>query len=157
MELDSGANNNLIGGTQTNARNVISETGGAQFHPLGSGDGIYLTGAGTSFNQIIGNSIGTDLTGAIALGNAGDGIGLAVGADSNTIGGAAGYLNYISANGGFGVDVLSNNNAIDFAVIGLSTNANEMNTQAFLDGAGWQQDTGQNNNWGTAPTLKHQP
>jgi titin len=153
VELDSGANHNLIGGTEMGARNVISGNGvGVQNPPPGTGVGVYLTGNGTSFNQIIGDSIGTDLAGTRALGNAGDGIFMTSGADSNTIG-AAGVLNYISANGGYGLDILSTNNTIDDSYVGLDANGNG---GAFNNAHYLFERTGVTNTYGSPPNYRHQ-
>ncbi len=86
--LDSSASSNTIGGVTAAERNVIS----------GNTDGVFITGVGTSNNQIIGNYIGTDKTGAGGLGNA-TGVVVDSGATSNTIGGSgAGEGNVISGN-----------------------------------------------------------
>jgi hypothetical protein len=53
-----------VGGATPGAGNLISDNGG---------NGISLSGAGTAA-QILGNSIGTDVTKTLDLGNAGDGI-----------------------------------------------------------------------------------
>ncbi len=75
-----------IGGTTSAARNIISGN---------SGDGVVIT-SGVSGVQVQGNYIGTNTTGAGAIGN---GIGIAVGGSNNTIGGTtAGTLNVISGN-----------------------------------------------------------
>jgi hypothetical protein len=56
-------------------------------------------------NLIVGNDIGTDTTGTVALGNAVDGIAINSGSQ-NTVGGSApGAGNVISGNGGQGVDL----------------------------------------------------
>ncbi len=87
---------NLIGGTAAGAQNIISGN---------AASGIYLT-AGSSGNQVQGNYLGTDLTGALAINNRADGITLQ-GAANNVIGGTdAGARNVISANGGAGVAML---------------------------------------------------
>jgi len=79
------SNNNTIGGTQSGASNIISGS------PL---DGIYVTSS--SGNLIQGNLIGTDISGAHALGNRN---GLLFIASGNTIGGIAGGAgNLISGN-----------------------------------------------------------
>ncbi len=65
---------NTIGGTTAAARNVISGAGNG---------GIILDGFG-SYNLVEGNYIGTDITGAIGLGN---GYGISVEAPDATIGG----------------------------------------------------------------------
>ena len=64
-----------------------------------SGDGIFLTASG---NIIEGNFIGTNVVGALDLGNAEDGVDIR--ASNNTVGGlAAGARNVISGNGARGV------------------------------------------------------
>ncbi len=70
---------NTIGGTATGAGNLIS---GNQIN------GINFYGANASGNTVLGNLIGTDVNGAIALGNGEYGITL-VDAAENTIGGTA--------------------------------------------------------------------
>lgn len=85
----SGAPGNTIGGVAANAGNLISANGDA---------GVYLIAGGASGNLIQGNTIGTDVTGTVALGNTYEGIYLER-APTNTIGGAApGAGNLISAN-----------------------------------------------------------
>jgi hypothetical protein len=85
----SGAPGNTIGGTAANAGNVLSANGDA---------GIYLFTSGATGNVIQGNTIGTDVTGASALGNTLEGV-YVESAPTNTIGGAvAGAGNLISAN-----------------------------------------------------------
>jgi titin len=87
---------NVIGGTLATARNVISS----------NNTGIWITGTGASNNTILGNYIGTDITGMNGLGNQKDGI--VIGQVSfpnefprnNTVGGTAlGAGNVISGNG----------------------------------------------------------
>jgi parallel beta-helix repeat protein len=67
-------NNNTIGGSDSGAGNVISGN---------TGDGIFIGG---NSNLVQGNRIGTDVTGAFALGNGGNGVNVSAGAN-NTIGG----------------------------------------------------------------------
>ena len=50
-------------------------------------EGIRIDGAGATGNLVQGNFIGTDRTGTIDLGNAGDGISILAGASGNVIGG----------------------------------------------------------------------
>jgi hypothetical protein len=93
--IGSGSSNNTIGGAAVGARNIVSGN---------RGDGIDLSGAGTSGNQVLGNFIGTDTTGTQPLGNGGQGIAVYAGSSNNTIGGtAAGARNVISGNGLFGI------------------------------------------------------
>lgn len=78
------AANNTIGGGGTGQANVISGN---------RGNGITLSGAGTAFNLVRGNLVGTDPDGAHAsgidgfVGNLGHGIQITAGARNNTIGG----------------------------------------------------------------------
>jgi sugar lactone lactonase YvrE len=86
---------NLIGGVSPGERNVISGN---------STDGIWFDGA--NGNQVIGNYIGTDATGALPRGNGVNGVCLDGGGGSNnTIGGAGGAQNLIAYNGGSGVGI----------------------------------------------------
>jgi titin len=90
-----GAPSNTIGGATVAARNVIA----------GDGDGITLGGIpGSNFNVVMGNYVGTDVTGHVALGGSlANGVRLE-GANWNTIGGpAAGAGNLISGNGLIGL------------------------------------------------------
>ena len=93
--ITGGATDNTIGGTTTGSSNVISGNGD---------DGVHLDGSGTNDNLVLGNLIGTDITGAYALGNGHDGVFIGDGASANTIGGtAAGARNVISGNNHNGV------------------------------------------------------
>lgn len=112
--LIDGTSDNTIG--STTALGAMTGLGGNVLSG-NHGDGISITGMNASHNQVIGNLIGTDPTGTLALGNAGDGIMVTTGANSNTIGGTtAQAANVISANGGNGV--LLNANAQDNTVAG---------------------------------------
>lgn len=94
-----------IGGTAAGAGNLISGNGTG---------GIWLGDNGTS-NQIVGNYIGTDVTGTKALGNGGDGIRLNQADDYNLI-----QSNVIdSSNPGYGVDIIdASNNTLTRNIIG---------------------------------------
>lgn len=86
--------NNTIGGTTPGAGNVISGNGKY---------GIYFGGAGP--NQVLGNYIGTNASGTVAMANGLDGIAV-VDAEGNTIGGtASGAGNVISGNTRIGIIV----------------------------------------------------
>jgi hypothetical protein len=93
-----GAPNNTIGGTDSGARNVISDN---RF-------GILIQNSSATDNKVQGNFIGTKADGTGDLGNDGDGVLISTsGALDNTVGGttrAAG--NVISANGGDGVSIV---------------------------------------------------
>ena len=83
-------NNNTIGGTSPEERNIISGNEGWGIH-LGPGD--------AANNIIIGNFIGTDVNGTAAIGNDG-GIWIGNGASNNRVGGTtASERNIISGNG----------------------------------------------------------
>ena len=119
----SGSVSNLIGGCVSSARNVISGN-------IANGVEIYLlTDAG---NTICGNYIGTDITGAKAIGNFWRGI--FIQGCSNIVGGVtAGSGNVISGNiQGLGVLLFGNNgnvtgNIIQGNIIGLdATGANSL-------------------------------
>jgi titin len=91
-----------VGGTDPGARNVISAALGGPGWTLPAG--VLDQGAG---DIIEGNFIGTDASGAQALGNGWDGI-QASGAVNLAVGGnEVGARNVISGNGGRGIDVIS--------------------------------------------------
>jgi CSLREA domain-containing protein len=88
--------NNRVGGTTAAERNVIA-------HSLRNG--VILKGATTSNNLIQGNTIGTDVTGTLDLGNRLHGV-FVEDAPNNTIGGtASGAGNLIAYNDFAGVNV----------------------------------------------------
>ena len=93
--IGGGATANTVGGTHAGSKNIISGN---------NGDGIDFDDAGTSQNVVEGNFIGTDITGAVRLGNTSDGIAASADASDDTIGGtASGAGNVISGNGNYGV------------------------------------------------------
>jgi len=106
IQINDGAQYNLIGGNTSGERNVIS---GNQF--LGVG---LLNGA--NHNKVQGNYIGTDVTGRVPIGNGCDGISINLGAHNNLIGGnnstlggrCSGECNLISGNDGSGIEIESN-------------------------------------------------
>ena len=88
---------NTVGGTFTAARNVIS---GNNIH------GIFIVGSTANGNQVMGNLIGTDVTGTTKLSNE-SGVVISRGS-LNTIGGKqVGAGNLISGNNANGVSILS--------------------------------------------------
>ncbi len=124
--VNSGAVSNTIGGTATNAENVVS--GNASVGVAITGTGALLTPGGsaplpTNGNLVQGNEIGTNITGTAALGNGQVGVVINARAMSNTVGGAAsGAGNLISGQGnGFGVflnDAGSNGNVVQGNKVG---------------------------------------
>ena len=111
--IDGGAANNLVGGTSAAQRNVIS---GNDF------GGIQIIGSGTTGNQVFGNYIGLNKAGTTVVANALQGVKLATGATSNTIGGTtAGHRNVISGNVQNGIQIQNagtDNNTIQGNYIG---------------------------------------
>ena len=99
--LEGLTDSNRVGGTTPADRNLISGN---------NGDGI-LVGDGSSFNQVSGNLIGTDITGTRDLGNSRDGVLLPnnnFDTNNNVIGGSvAGSRNIISGNDDAGVSLTS--------------------------------------------------
>jgi titin len=117
----SGASGNTIGGTADGAGNVISGNG-IPGGPVSEGFGISLEQNSTG-NLIEGNVIGLNKDETAKLGNSLDGIYLEVGSDNNTIGGS--YTsggNYISGNGGSGIDIRSSYNVVAGNDIGIGNN-----------------------------------
>ncbi len=95
VEIESAGN--TVGGTSTGSANVISQNSTA---------GVEISGAGASDNILVGNLIGTDSTGQVALGND---IGVLInGGAGNVIGGTtAGAANVISGNITAGIELES--------------------------------------------------
>ncbi len=104
--------NNIVGGATAADRNVISGNGY---------QGVLVLGDTASGNQVIGNYIGTDLDGALGVGNGQYGVFLA--SSANNVVGAPGKGNLISGNGADGV-IISNDgasgNLVQSNIIGLS-------------------------------------
>lgn len=115
----SAAATNVVGGSTAAQRNVIS----ANFS-----DGVEINGTGTNDNRVLGNFLGTDVTGTADLGNSGAGVYMwggalrtGVGADAAAPGAAPGNL--VSGNGGDGVKVQSSSTSdttIAGNIIGLN-------------------------------------
>jgi CSLREA domain-containing protein len=100
VSIANNASNNVIGGTTSAARNVISGNAGFGIEIHG------FSGNGATGNVVQGNYIGIDASGTGPLGNSGDGVHTTLLANSNPIGGAApGAGNTIAFNGGIGVGI----------------------------------------------------
>jgi titin len=95
VHIGSGARYNIVGGSAPGERNVISGNGG---------DGVDIADSNTVSNTVLGNAIGTDSSGAAALGNGVNGVIVGSGAKNNTIG----PNNVIAYNDGDGVRVYFN-------------------------------------------------
>lgn len=90
----NGVSGNTIGGSATAARNVLS--GNAE-------SGVFISAQGATSNVVLGNYIGTDKTGLVAIPNGTNGVTIEAAA-SNTIGGTnVGSQNVISGNQQYGV------------------------------------------------------
>lgn len=109
------APNNIIGGTTAGERNIIS----------GNYEGVELIGDGATGNRIIGNYIGTDVTGTTKLRNNGNGVVISF-APNNIIGGTTpGERNLISGNDVCGVSIIgsgSTGNSVTGNFIGTDVN-----------------------------------
>jgi len=102
--IDNGATNNRIGGASSAERNVISGN-------VSTGIALYADG-----NVVLGNFIGTDVTGTVALGNRDrDGIAVGQGGKDNLIQG-----NIISGNGlsGIRLEEFSSGNTVRENLLG---------------------------------------
>jgi hypothetical protein len=124
VQIDGGATKNVIGtnGDGVNdpaERNVIA----------GDFTGIAIDGSGTNGSAVAGNFIGTDVTGALALG-VGDGVVLSEGASSNWIGvspnegSAVGDQgNVLSGAGDYGIEIIDGADANSVAGNKIGTDA----------------------------------
>ena len=97
-----GANDNVIGGTNILTTNIVSSTRANTFDQGGSG--IFVTGAART--QILGNQVGTDVSGQLPRGNALHGIHITQGGTTRSLDTQVGVLaagggggNLVSANG----------------------------------------------------------
>jgi len=135
--LNGGATDNIIGGSDPTARNLISANNWDS--------GVMIQGATTTHNTVAGNWIGTDASGQAAIGNINiDGSFMAVGirisggAHDNVIGGTAGAGNLISGNdGGIYIDGGSANTVVG-NIIGLAadgqTSLGNLHSGVFMVG-----------------------
>jgi CSLREA domain-containing protein len=126
IRIDDSANN-VIGGTTTQTRNIIS---GNNVH------GVRIIGPASNNNTVLGNYIGVNAAGSGALGNSYNGIWVAAGASNNLLGGTApGAGNVISGNSDTGLEIQDSNstgNRVEGNIIGL--NAAGTAAVANLDG-----------------------
>ncbi len=125
---------NTIGGTTAGAGDVISGN---------AANGVEIDGSST--NTIVGNLIGSDVTGSTALGNGSDGVLITVGSSDNTIGGTiSGARNVVSGNSVNGVEISggSNTNTISGNLIGSDVTG----TVALANGQAGVEITGSDDN-----------
>ncbi|MHB1559743.1 MAG: beta strand repeat-containing protein, partial [Isosphaeraceae bacterium] len=117
VAIDGGAQANDVVGSPT-APEVIANNGG---------DGVLISGTGTSYNYVDGVNVGNDRNGANALPNAGDGVAVNGGAQFNNVGFTYGDQNTISGNAGNGVSLSgqgTDNNVVANDLIGLAAGGN---------------------------------
>ena len=116
--IDSRSQNTLIGGLTEFARNVIS----------GNGDGVIFGGAGSVLQ---GNFIGTDVDGAVGLGNSSRGV---VASGAAVIGGTVpGARNVIAANGLANITLLSDGSGNGVTVHGNYIGTDRTGSRALTD------------------------
>ncbi len=104
--------NNVIGGGNVATRNVISGNGAA---------GVVINGAMATGNQLLGNYIGTNATGAASLANE-DGVFISGGAANNSV-----SVNVVSGNTSNGIeirDINSTGNTVQANLIGTDSSGN---------------------------------
>jgi titin len=118
--INNGAYENVIGGDTRGEMNLISGNGGT---------GVFIE-LESHNNSIIGNTIGTDITGMEALGN--KFFGVAVSSSANTkIGGTSpGEGNLISGNGYSGINI-ENEESIDNLIAGNQIGTDKTGTKAL--------------------------
>ncbi len=125
--IESGASGNTLGGLTATDRNIISGNNQPVAAIMGTGPNGYASGGvhllgGATGNLVVGNFVGLDVDGAVALPNRQDGVLIGQGATGNTIGGTgAGATNVISGNNYNGIhitDATTANNAIQGNFIG---------------------------------------
>ncbi|MBI2423566.1 MAG: DUF5011 domain-containing protein [Candidatus Hydrogenedentes bacterium] len=113
--IGAGADANLVGGSNAEARNILSGN---------MVTGVTIQDAGTQNNVVAGNFIGLNAAGVNALGNGSYGVLLSNGATLTTIGGASAAEGNVIAgnqrNGIFVIDAGTDNSVIRFNTVGAS-------------------------------------
>ncbi len=131
----SAAPGTTIGGTAAGAGNVISAN---------TQSGVSIGGGAASGIAVVGNFVGTDLTGTLAVGNAGYGIAVSD-PPGVTIGGTgAGARNVISGNKGAGIGLLAD--ATDELIEGNFIGTDITGSNPLGNGTGILIDGGSGNN-----------
>lgn len=131
---------NTIGGTVDAARNVISGNGDA---------GIGIFGA-NSFNQVRGNFIGTDVTGAVAVGNP-SGV-VIFGSSTNTIGGSGPREGNIISGNVIGIQINNGTHQVVGNFIGTDVTGT---LSLGNTSSGVNISSGSNTIGGTSPTARN--
>lgn len=125
--LGNRASSNLIGGTSTSVRNIIS---------CNRQVNVFITDAATTGNLIRANYIGTDLSGTVAMPLNRSGVEIVNGARANIVGGdVAGARNLINGHSFAGV-FLSDTNTTDNRIQGNHIGVNGAGTLARPNGVG---------------------
>ena len=129
--VSSGAIDNTIGSLTSFPANIIAGN---------EGDGIRISGVGTSGNVVIGSVIGLDVTAVTSLGNSGAGIRLAEGSRGNVIGGVEPEArNLIGGNWLDGIRIENpgtGQNRVIGNWIGIAANAFRARSNGLVDGNG---------------------
>jgi hypothetical protein len=121
-------------GVQVDASAILTTIGGVGVGNLISGNTGFGIVIASSNIHILGNSIGTDATGTVPLGNRLAGILLVEGASDNTIGGTApGAGNLISGNSGSGI-AIDSGSGLDTVVQGNFIGTDRSGTRALGNG-----------------------
>lgn len=116
-----------IGGLTTAERNIISGN---------TRTGVDLMGSSCSWNEVLGNYIGTDITGSIAIPNGFAGVVVEMGARNNRIGGSTETeRNVISGNTHMGI-ILSDSQSVQNSITGNYIGTNAAGTAAMPNGGG---------------------
>ncbi len=133
MLINQGSPDNTIGGTASGDSNLLS---GNTF------DGIQVTGSGTTGTIIVGNRIGTDITGTLALANvagvyiqnaAGTMIGGTASGDSNLISGNTADGVYLYGSGTTGTIIVGNEIGTDITGVLALGNENGVRVENAPD------------------------
>ena len=96
VEITNASSNNTVGGPTHARGNVIAGNGGDA--------GVVIEDPGSTGNTVSGNHIGTDVTGALPLGNSNCGVRIQNGATDNTVGGSSPEeRNIVSSSGHDGI------------------------------------------------------
>ena len=141
------APNNILGGNSIAARNIISGSNASDDNTVGTGVGI--VGTESYGNSVIGNYIGTDITGTLSIPNVRGGVLVLFGANNNSIGtDNTGEGNLISGNGQYGIYLQGNTATpvVSNSIKGNYIGVNAAGTSALQNQVGVMMLTGVNNN-----------